>query len=190
MGYRSLAGLLALASLWAGGCESMKVENPRYAHWSDFGKGSSVTYDGRQTSGEEVTDLHVTDTLVEKGFSELVLERQIQAVTDGKSADASHKIVVKRWIAPEEHPMTHPKAVIRHHGEKTVTVAGKSLKCQAVEVDVDGTFGELISTPEDVDIDTLTCPEIPGGIVEVKLTNKTNDHNRSLSAKAVAFEAK
>ena len=170
------------------GCE---VPNPAYDRWDQFDVGSSVTYDATQTMGEESVDLEITKTLTAKTFNKMTIETKIIASKDGKTEEIRRSVVEKRFCDPKLHPSTHPSAKVSSGGKRAVIMKGKEpLICKVVVIDVEGKFGEMMETEQDLDIEAAISEEVPGGIVELDLKTKSTHFKRSTRAKLKDYVVK
>ena len=185
---KSMCVVALLMVGFVAGCE---VPNPAYDRWDQFDVGSSVTYDATQTMGDKSVDLEITKTLTAKTFNEMTIETKIVASKDGKTEEIRRSVVEKRFCDPKLHPSTHPSAKVTSGGKRAVIVKGKEpLICKVVVIDVEGKFGEMMETEQDLDIEAAVSEEVPGGIVELDLKTKSTHFQRSTRAKLKDYNVK
>jgi hypothetical protein len=170
------------------GCQ---VPNPEFDRWDQFDVGSNATYDATQTMGGKSVDLEITKTLTKKSYNEVTIETKIVARKDGKTQETLRQVVEKRFCDPKLHPSTHPSAKVTSGGKRAVIVKDKKpLICKVVLIDVEGKFGEMAETEQDLDIEAAVSEEVPGGIVELDLKTKSSHFQRATSAKLKDYDVK
>ena len=170
------------------GCE---VPNPEYDRWDQFDVGSSVTYDATQTMGDKSVDMEITKTMTAKSYNEMTIETKIIASKDGETQEIRRQVVEKRFCDPKLHPSTHPSAKVTSGGKRAVLLKGKKpLICKVVVIDVEGNFGEMMETEQDLDIEAAVSEDVPGGIVELDLKTKSTHFQRSTRAKLKDYNVK
>ena len=64
------------------------------------------------------------------------------------------------------------------------------LICKVIMIDVEGKFGEMMETEQDLDIEAAVSEEVPGGIVELDLKTKSSNFQRSTHAKLKDYNVK
>jgi hypothetical protein len=181
-----IAALLMMG--FVAGCQ---VPNPVFDRWAWFDVGSSATYDATQAMGEDSVDLVITKTLTEKSYNEMTIETRIVASKDGKTQETLRQVVEKRFCDPKLHPSTHPSAKVTSGGRRAMIVKGNDpLVCHIVLIDVDGKFGKMMETEQDMDIKAAISRKVPGGIVELDIKTKSSLFQRARHEKLRSYNVK
>ena len=148
--------------------------NPEYTSWSKCKPGATVTLKGGTEAMGQKTSQTIVNKLVELTPEKAVVETTVNVEVMGQShAAPAHKREIKAEIqtptgdAPKVDPamMEKMKAVAKDakKGEDTITVAGKELKCQTVEMDNEQN-GMKVHTK------SWTSAELPGGMAKMEST--------------------
>jgi len=181
---RVLAALLVLAASAAIAAERPKpgdmVNNPPYAHWSQFPVGTSVTTKEVVTlaDGNTVETL-ITSKLVTKTKDRLTVETLVTAADESKHAGlAAQTKTLTDYPAKVKFERTHSPDSAGYsvtEGKEVVDVQGKQVEAEWVEATTtngDETTVEKIWTAQDV----------PGGIVKQTMVKKKGAKVSSQSA--------
>jgi hypothetical protein len=156
------------------------VNNPPYAHWSQFPVGTSVTTKEIVTlaDGNTVETL-VTSKLVAKSKDRLTVETVVTAADASKQAGAAEQTkTVTDYPAKVKFEHTHSPDSAGYsvtEGKEIVDVKGKQVEAEWVEATTtngDETTVEKIWTAQDV----------PGGIVKQTMVKKKGGKVSSQSA--------
>ncbi len=184
-----LCGSLCALAIVAAGCEPETVANPDYHAWALYEPGSFVTFEGTRQIGDEAHPVRVTQTLVAKEADRLLLERTT-TLLDGPDTPAEViRTIEPATVAPADHLLTHPKAVLKDLGSETIEVAGQSFHCQIRSLEIHETFLDLVPTTQDVTAQASVSPDMPGRYVKVDMLTEAPFHRLRISGQAVDFKA-
>ena len=133
-----LTRLLAAASLilLAGGIAlaQEKVDNPEFANWSKFKKGTSVTLKSTSDVAGMTTESTITTTLVDVGTDKLVVEMSTATKANGMEfktppikRDVLKTIPLPEGVKKEEFAKGKVPGTLEE-GTETLKVAGKEYK--------------------------------------------------------------
>lgn len=178
----ALAGWMVLPVGCAG---PRRVPNPDYQGWASFHPGASITFEGYQSVDGHQQKLRITEKLLSNDKDGVVLERAYEFLEDvPRQPPVVETAVEPARIHPADHPMTHPRAKIEHAPDEVLGVAGQTLPCRVVRVEVaadaDGWWDRLEAAVH------LT-ENVPGGLARVMLRSETPDERFELAADAVEF---
>jgi len=162
-----------------------KVRNPDYDRWANGPRDSTVTFEGFQEVNGVKQPLRVTARLISKHPDRLVIERTYV------SSDAAQPVRVQRFIMeakidPEEHPLTHPQAIIKELPGERVTIGGKSFGCRVRTIDCPASFAEW---GRDIRCTLHTTDEIHGGIARISLQAFNTSNNLEMHSHLDAIVA-
>jgi len=146
------------------------VNNPPYAHWSQFAVGTSVTTKEVVTLGDgSVAEAVVTSKLLSKSKDKLTVETVVTGGGAGKQAG----------VVEQTKTLTDFPAKVKYEQANTPDVAGYSVTEGKELVDVKGKqveaeWVEATATNGDETVveKVWTTKDVPGGIVKQTLTKK------------------
>src|SRR5262245_43334425 len=127
-----------------------KVDNPEFANWSKFKKGTSVTLKSVSSFNNMSSEASITSTLVEVGADKLVIE-MTSVVKSGAmefkgepmKRDVSKTVTLPKELKKEDFAKSKPPGTYEE-GTETLKVAGMDVKTKwyKYKVDMDGTKTE------------------------------------------------
>ena len=110
------------------------VDNPEFASWSKFPKGTVVTVKTTSTTAGTASEMTMINTLVETGSDKLVVETATvikagdqEIKTPGQKRDVPKTIEIPKGTKKEDHKGDKP-AGTTEEGTETVKIAGKEFK--------------------------------------------------------------
>jgi hypothetical protein len=162
-----------------------KVRNPDYERWAAFGVGSYVITQGHQMYRDVQTPVRVKTTLRSKSADRLELERQFY-LTDQQATlpDQVHSLIAEAWIEPKYHPTTDPATKLEDLPARSVTVKGRTYTCPGRSIDAGGEYPDWGS---DLTATAYRCPDLPGGLAELKLESHLQGEPFSFEGRVVDF---
>ena len=167
--FAAVAAVLALAAGPAAAQDT--IDNPEFASWSKFKKGTSVTLKSTSEVMGMTTEVLLTTTLVETGADKLVVETATVAKvngmefkTPGMKRDVTKTLTLPKGVKKEEVAAGKPPGSLEE-GTETLKVAGTEVKTKwykfTAEVDKTKTEGK-----------TWMSDDVPGRLVKSE-TNTT-----------------
>lgn len=144
-----------------------KVRNPDYERWAGLGIGSYLVTEGHQEYRGVRSPVRVKTTLRSKSSDRLELEREFYLTDQQATVPAQvHSLIAEAWIEPKYHPTTDPDTRLADLPAKEFTMKGRACDCPGRSIDADGDYPDWGS---DLTATVYRCPELPGGIAELKL---------------------
>jgi hypothetical protein len=163
------AALAVLAVLPAAVLAQDKVDNPEFANWSKFKKGTSVTLKSSSNVGGTTSDVTITTTLVDVAPDKLVLEMTSLVKAAGMEIqgkpmkrDVLKSVPLPKGAKKEEFSGGKPPGTYEE-GAETLKVGGTEVKAKwfKYKADIGGTK---------TDAKLWTSDEVPGMIVKSEMT--------------------
>lgn len=145
-----------------------RIANPDYQRWARFPVGSWVEFEGYQVIKGTRQPLRMKATLESKTSGNLLIHREFSGPAAELSPLSSEFFVVAQ-VDPRDHPLTHPSAVVREQSPQSVTISGRQLTSQVRTV---RSKGEFPAWGRDVEATVWSCPDVPGGIVQIELASR------------------
>jgi hypothetical protein len=146
-----------------------KIDNPEFANWSKFKKGTSVTLKSVSSFNNMSTEASITSTLVEVGADKLVIE-MTSAVNSGgmefkappTKRDVAKTITLPKDYKKEDLEKGKPPGTYEE-GNETLKVAGMEVKTKwyKYKADMDGTKTEA---------KMWMSEDVPGRMVKSEMT--------------------
>jgi hypothetical protein len=158
-----------LASVTGPASAQEKVDNPEFANWSKFKKGTSVTLKSVSTFNNMSTEASITSTLVEVGAEKLVIEMTSAVKSAGMEfkgepmkRDVTKTITLPKVLSKEDFAKGKPPGTYEE-GTETLKVAGMDVKTKwyKYKADTDGTKTEAKRWMSD---------DVPGMMVKSEMT--------------------
>jgi hypothetical protein len=172
-----LAGLLAAA---AHGQGTKTIENPAFANWAKFPKGTAATLRSVTEAGGNKTEATVVYTLVELTADKAVVEAVtttkvggMEIKTPAVKMEHPKSLNVPDVPAPKDVPAT-PKASVT---DETVTVAGTAYKTKRTTI-------KTTAGPTTVESESWTSADAPGLVVK-SVTKATGQFNTTTTLELV-----
>ena len=162
---------------------SKRIANPDYERWNAFPVGSWAEFDGYQVVGGQKQPLHLKATLASKHTNQLIVHRNFT----GPSADLAplaSQFYIASQINPAGHPLTDPSASVQEQKSRTVEVGGKQIATHVKTVTANGNYP---TWGKNVQATVWSSPNVPGGIVQIKLTSEMDGQKTELFGKLVNF---
>ena len=167
MRFARLASVAALVLAAAAVSAQEKVDNPEFASWSKFKKGTSTTLKVTAGAAGTNTETVVTTTLVEVGADKLVVETAgaskfngMEFKTPATKRDVTKTIELPKGTKKEDAAGGKPPGTFEE-GTETIKVGGTDVKTKWVkfktEVDGSKTEGKM-----------WTSEEVPGMMVKME----------------------
>ena len=145
--------LLLIGTAFPSAARAEQVDDPGYVYWSKFSPGSVSTTTSVTELATQKISMQMTTTLLAVTPEKVTVEVKTETESGGKKLPAR---VNKREMAPKR---TKPQGeVIVNGGTETLTVGGKSYKCQLSE-----------ETRETLHIKLWMCDKVPGGLVKMEM---------------------
>jgi hypothetical protein len=165
-----IASSVALLALVVGAARAQeKVDNPEFAAWSKFKKGTSVTVRTSTTAEGKTTEVTITNTLVEAGPDALTIETVATSKVDGKEIKnpAIKREVPKTFTLPAGAPKPPPPG---QKPEGTVEEGTETLKVGGAEYKTK--WYKTKNTIEGTTIEgkVWVSDDVPGGLVKAEST--------------------
>jgi hypothetical protein len=142
---------LAVLVLGPGGATAQdKVDNPEFANWSKFKKGTSVTLKSVSSFNNMSSEASITSTLVEVGADKLVIEMTSSVKSGGMEfkgepmkRDVSKTVTLPKDFKKEDFAKGKPPGTYEE-GTETIKVSGMEFKTKwyKYKADVEGTKTE------------------------------------------------
>jgi len=136
-----------------------KVDNPEFANWSKFKKGTSVTMKSVSSFNNMSSEATITSTLVEVGADKLVIEMASSVKSGGMEfkgepmkRDVSKTVTLPKDFKKEDFAKGKPPGTYEE-GTETLKVGGVEVKTKwyKYKVEMEGTKTEAkMWTSEDV----------------------------------------
>jgi len=150
------------------------VNNPPFAHWSAFPKGTSVTQREIVTLADGKKIQHdITTKLIAKTRQKVVLQTTIKATsgTAGGNSAVDNQVMVTTYPAKVKMSAADtPEAAMESvtEGTEQVEVKGRKVDAEWVEA--------VMKSGDETTIDKMwTARDIPGGIIKRTITKKKGD---------------
>jgi len=144
-----------------------EVRNPDYDRWAGFGVGSFLISEGYQEYQGVRTPVQVKTILRSKSEDRLELVRQFYLTDQSATLPTQiHSLIAETWIDPKHHPITDPVSKLEDLSTKRISVKGRIFTCSGRSIDANGNYPDWGS---DLTAIAYRCPELPGGVVELKL---------------------
>src|SRR5438067_10489287 len=181
-----LAAAAAVLALPPAAVAQEKIDNPEFASWSKFKKGTSVTIKSLSTFGDTKSEVLVTSTLVDVGADKLVVEMSsvvkangMEFKTPGMKRDVTKTIELPKGAKKEDFTRGKPMGTTEE-GTETVKVAGTEVKAKwyKYKVEIDGTKTEAKMWVSD---------DVPGMMVKNEMTT-TGKINSTMKMEVVEFK--
>ncbi len=146
-----------------------KVDNPEFANWSKFKKGTSVTLKSVSSFNDMSSEASITSTLVEVGADKLVIEMTSAVKAGGMEfkAPATKRDVTKSITLPKDYKKEDfakgkPPGTYEE-GTETLKVGGMDVKTKwyKYKADADGTKTEA---------KMWMSEDVPGMMVKSEMT--------------------
>lgn len=130
-----LAAVAVLFALVSGTVVAQdKVDNPEFANWSKFKKGTSVTMKSVTTSAGMSFEATITSTLVEVGADKLVIETSSVSKVMGMEIkvppmkrDVPKQVEIPKGVKKEDFTSGKPQGTYEE-GTETVKIGGTEVK--------------------------------------------------------------
>jgi hypothetical protein len=111
-----------------------KVDNPEFASWSKFKKGTSVTMKSASTAAGNTSEILITTTLVEVGTDKLVVETSsvikvngMEIKSPGQKREIMKTVEIPKGVKPEDFKGGKPPGAFED-GTETVKISGGEYK--------------------------------------------------------------
>ena len=146
-----------------------KVDNPEFANWSKFKKGTSVTLKVISTFNNMSTESTITSTMVEVGADKLVIEMTsvvksgaMEFKSEPVKRDVSKTVTLPKEFKKEDFAKGKPPGTYEE-GTETLKVGGMDVKTKwyKYKADVDGIKTEA---------KMWTSEDVPGLMVKSEMT--------------------
>jgi pimeloyl-ACP methyl ester carboxylesterase len=160
-----------------------RIANPDFQRWSRFPVGSWAELEGFHVVGGKRQPLRMKATLESKSSGSLVIHREFSGPAAEKAPLASEFFVVAQ-VDPRHHPLTDPLATVTERPSEAFAVGGRNVTCQARTVFSKGVFP---AWGENVRATVWSCPDIPGGIVQIQLTSVMKGKPTEIYGRLVDF---
>lgn len=160
-----------------------EIENPMYAHWSQFGVGSYAVREGATNTNGLETTMTMTVTLVELNEDQAVVETVASVEMAGQRIDnpAQQEIITATIDDSEAFDFENPEGKIGE-GEEALEIAGQSVDTRWVEIETDQegtvTHGK-----------TWLSQDVPGLIVKMDVSTSAPVES-TMQWQVIEFEAK
>lgn len=162
--------LMLIGTCFPSAAAAEQVDDPGYVYWSKFSPGSVSTTTTVTELATQKMSMHMTTTLLAVTPEKVTIEVKTETESGGKKLPAR---VNKREIAPKR--TKPPEEVIVNGGTETLTVGGKSYKCQLSE-----------ETRQTLHIKLWMCDKVPGGLVKMEM----KDEAMTMATNLVEFTIK
>jgi hypothetical protein len=160
------------------------VPNPDYRRWAQFPVGAWTIIEGQQTVDGATRPFHVKTTLVKKTPEVLVLRREQRAAADDAVLRLEQTAYESAYIAPTEHPLTHPARQVKELPNVKVRVGSEVLDCAVKTVSVPADFSDWGDRPQAT---IGTHEQVPGGIVQVDIRTRWGEQRVAIEGRLVDF---
>jgi hypothetical protein len=171
MRFTRLFAALVVLALAGHAAAQDTIDNPEFANWSKFKKGTSVTLKSTSEVMGMATEVLLTTTLVEAGADKLVIETAtvtkvngMEFKMPGMKRDVTKTLTLPKGLKKEEVAAGKPPGTLEE-GAETLKVAGTEVKTKwykyTAEVDKTKTEGK-----------TWMSDDVPGRVVKSE-TNTT-----------------
>ncbi len=155
------------------------VNNPPFAHWSSFPKGTTVTQREVVTLADGAKIQHdITFKLLQKSKEKVVIETTVNVTGTGAGTNVVDKQTTvttypaKVKMSAVDTPRTAMESITE--GTEQVDVKGKKVDAEWVEA--------VTKSGDETTIDKVwTARDIPGGIIKRTITRKKGDSVTSSS---------
>jgi hypothetical protein len=146
-----------------------KVDNPEFANWSKFKKGTSVTLKSVSSFNNMSSEASITSTLVEVGADKLVIEMTSSVKSGGMEfkgepmkRDVTKTVTLPKELKKEDFAKGKPPGTYEE-GTETLKVGGMDVKAKwyKYKADTDGTKTEA---------KMWISEEVPGMMVKSEMT--------------------
>jgi hypothetical protein len=160
-----------------------EVENPLFAHWSQFGVGSYAVREGATNTNGLETTMTMTVTLVELNDDQAVVETVASVEMAGQRIDnpAQQEIITAMIDSADALDFENPEGKI-DEGEEALEIAGQNVDTRWVEIETDregtATHGK-----------TWLSQDVPGIIVKMDVSTSAPVES-TMQWQVVEFEAK
>jgi hypothetical protein len=164
---RALCSLAVLA-LAVPLARAADIENPEYAQWAKYKKGTSITLKTTTTAAGMTNETLMTTTLLEVGDAKLVIETVTVLKVAGMEIKSPLKRDVPKTITVPDvkvDPKVKLPDLKPETGTETLKIAGLEVKTKwtATKVEVAGTTSES---------KTWTSEDVPGMLVKSETSTK------------------
>jgi hypothetical protein len=159
---------LAVLVLAVCAARAAEVDNPEYAQWAKYKKGTSVTLKTTTTAAGMTTETLTTTALLDVTDTKLVIETTTVLKVAGMEIKTPFKRdVPKKVTVPDVKvdPKVKPPDVKMETGTETVKVAGLELKTK-------WTVTKLEVAGNTIETKTWMSDDVPGMIVKSESTTK------------------
>ncbi len=188
---RGSAVLLAVwvVSTGAIGCAAPPdaVTNPDYEAWVHYAPGTSVRFEGVQTVGEDSQTIVISEKLLSKDAERVILERTMERLDNG-SEDRTSLWVERATIAPVDHPLTHPNAIVKPQEDEAIGIGEEVFTCDVVELKLEESIEGFFDAAEEVNGRLWEHGDVPGGLGKVNLQAVGEPDRYRLEGQVVSFE--
>ncbi|WP_439625846.1 hypothetical protein [Gemmata sp.] len=134
---RNQAFAVAVVALWAGAAAAQDtVENPEFASWSKFPKGTAATLKVTSSAAGTTSETTMVSTLVEVGADKLVIETVTALKANGMEfkqpalkRDVTKTVAVPKGVKKEDFTGGKPPGTVEE-GTETVKISGTEVKAK------------------------------------------------------------
>ena len=171
MRHASLA-LLALLALAVGTASAEDVENPEFASWSKFKKGTTVTLKMMTTAANVTSEVLMTTTLVETGADKVVVETSTVTKFNGMEfkAPAAKRDVAKTIKLPDGVKKPDPKDPKVEKPTGTFEEGTETLKIGGTEIKTKWFKAKAEVAGNKTESKTWMSDDVPGSLVKMEAT--------------------
>lgn len=146
------------------------VDNPDYARWARFAPGSTVTVRATQAVDGRKTPVTLKSTLISKTADRIVVDRVFSTDFGGDAGTPGpRRLFIPARIQPEEHPITNPNSKIAPVEKHEFHVRGKAIMAEGRKVE---SMGRSSAWGDDAKGTVYTCPDVPGGMLQIDIQTK------------------
>ena len=160
--------LFALLALAVGTASAEDAENPEFASWSKFKKGTTATLKMTTTAANNTSEILMTTTLVEVGADKLVVETSTVTKFNGMEFKAAAKRDVTKTIKlPDGVKKDDAKGGkvpgTYEEGTETLKIGGTEIKTKWYKAKAEVAGNKTESK-------TWMSDEVPGSLVKMETT--------------------
>lgn len=167
---RNQALAVAVVALWAGAAAAQgTIDNPEFATWSKFPKGTVVTMKLTSTAAGMTTETVMTHKLVEVGADKLVVESAttvkangMEFASPGAKRDVAKTITLPAGAKKEDVAGGKPPGTVEE-GTETLKISGIEVKAKWYKI-------KLEAGGNKTETKTWMSDSVPGMMVKMEAT--------------------
>jgi hypothetical protein len=164
------------------------VNNPPYAHWSQFKPGATVTVKEVDTQADgSVAEIVITSKLISKSKTQVKVETVVTLAGAGGSSSAGERTqTLEEYPAKVRYEQSQSPSTAGYsvtEGKESIQVKGKPVETEWVE--------STLTNGDEITVEKIwTTNNVPGGIVKQTMTRTHGTQVTKTSTELVDYKAK